>query len=606
MKKASKVLSAAMALTLGLSLVSYGTAKTEQAVAESAAQDAVVQSGGEMGGYLYVHFINAESAESDEQLHFSISPDAKDWYILNNGDPVSSITPSAPLGSQGGIRDPYILRKHDGSGYYIIATDLSIYNINGNWGASQSDGSHNIIVWDTDDLTELGEPRMVEIAAPNATCTWAPEAVWDDEKEAYMVFWSVLANKSWNNNGNWETGMYWTHHVYRCYTTDFVTFTEPEIYIQSEQQTIDASIIKEGDTYYRFTKIETDTGDDIFNANYGSKTIFMEKCKSLSGEWEMVTTYTLDGKHWSKVGGFEGPSIFKLNAKDTNGTDQWCLMLDDYGGAGYTPFITNDIEKGEFTRAADINFDSHGRHGAFMSLTKSEYDALCEKYNIKLEEEEREHKEVFSMNVSGADGDEILEYTAGMATEYGTFTYEAGMNGGKAVRFDGNDYIEIDGSALAGLDGFTVSFAAKFNGVSWVMYAAPDGRALNWNDNGNKEVYVGLIWGDSGYQGITAQRWKNTGGRAPCAQAQVAQGEWKHITVVFGLKKTAIYVNGELIKTQGGPLLTDILGETPTIYLGRAQWGGGEYSDFALDGFKIHNWGMTAEEVKDNYNKVMG
>ena len=109
-------------------------------------------------------------------------------------------------------------------------------------------------------------------------------------------------------------------------------------------------------------------------------------------------------------------------------------MLDDYGGAGYTPFITNDIEKGEFTRAADISFDSHGRHGAFMSLTKSEYDALCEKYNIKLEEEEREHKEVFSMNVSGADGDEILEYTAGMATEYGTFTYEAGMNGGKAVR----------------------------------------------------------------------------------------------------------------------------------------------------------------------------
>ena len=45
MKKASKVLSAAMALTLGLSLVSYGAAKTEQAVAESAAQDAIAQSG---------------------------------------------------------------------------------------------------------------------------------------------------------------------------------------------------------------------------------------------------------------------------------------------------------------------------------------------------------------------------------------------------------------------------------------------------------------------------------------------------------------------------------------------------------------------------------
>lgn len=584
----------------------YAAGKTAVSYAEDAASD-------EMAGYLYVHFVGTEQSQSDEQLYFSISPNAKDWYVLNNGNSVSPITASNPEGSQGGIRDPYILRKHDGSGFFIIATDLSIVNIGGNWGASQQNGSHNIIVWETDDLTDLGEPRMVEIAPENATCTWAPEAVWDDEKQSYMVFWSVLANKSWNDDGEWKTGMYWTHHVYRCYTDDFVNFTEPEVYIESEQQTIDSTIIKEGDTYYRFTKIESDKDDSFYNPNYGSKTIFMEKCKSLSGEWEMVTTYKLDGMHWSKYPtAFEGPSIFKLNPKDTDGKDQWCLMLDDFVGVGYTPFMTNDLEKGEFTKATDISFDTHGRHGAFMSLKKSEYDALLKKYNLQLEETEREHKEVFSLSF-----EDDATATVGTATAHGSIEYVDGVKTGtKAAKLtmSDQDYIEVDGSALAGLDGFTVSFAAKMNhptgdssGRSWFFYAARNNDPIIWNANGTHEKYVGLIWGEGGSQTLAAQRFWD--GRTPSPSATVAasESEWKHITVVFGKRYTSIFVNGEQVaRTASAIDLTTILENTPTVYIGRAQWSGGEYSDCTIDEFKIHNWGMSAEEVKTNYQSVMG
>lgn len=594
--KFKKFMGGALAVTLALSAATGGmlsaVAETRQTNAPLA-NDAVTyaESADEMGGYLYVHFVGTEQKKTDEQVYFSVSSNAREWYVLNDGNPVAQ----SNLGDKG-IRDPYILRKHDGSGYFIIATDLSIAG-GTSWGASQSNGSHSIIVWETDDLRDLGEARMVEIAPKNATCTWAPEAIWDEEQNAYMVFWSALANKS--------TGMYWTHHVYRSYTTDFNTFTEPEIYIQSEQKTIDASIIKEGDTYYRFTKIETNTGDDIYNPNYGSKTIYMEKCKSLSGEWEMVSTYSLDGKHWSQVTGFEGPSIFKLNAKDTGGKDQWCLMIDDYGGIGYTPFLTDDITRGEFTKATDISFDCHGRHGSFLPLTKGEMDSLCAKYNLKLEETEREHKEIFSMSFE--DNTDVNADSA-TATAYGSISYEDGVNGGKAARFGDNCYVQIESSALAGLDGFTVSFAAKLVGRTWAFYAAPSATAPAYNS----ENYLGLIWGENMSDPyLDAQRFKDGRNANASSHASksfsVSSNTWKHITVVFGLKSTTVYVDGEeFAKTATATALESILGSNPTIYIGRANWGGGEYSNCVLDEYKIHNWGMTAAEVKANYNAVMG
>ncbi len=603
-----KFMGGALAATLTIAAFSGGviSAEAEDSAPEGSAFNVAApytEGGDEMAGYLYVHFIDQEQNAKKEQVYFSISPNAKEWYVLNDGNPVAEST----LGERG-IRDPYILRKHDGTGYYIIATDLSIYNINGNWGQSQQAGSHNIIVWETADLTDLGEPRMVEIAPENATCTWAPEAIWDDEKDAYMVFWSVLAKKSWNNNGTREEGMDWTHHVYRCYTDDFITFTEPEIYIESEQQTIDSTIIREGDTYYRFTKVETNRDADFYDPQYGSKTIFMEKSKSLSGEFEMVSTYKIDGKHWSQSTGFEGPAIFKLNERDSGGKDQWCLMLDDYGGIGYTPFITDDITRGEFTKSADISFDAHGRHGAFLTLTKNEFDALCTKYGLQLEESEREHKEVFSMSFE--DNAEVNTGSAA-ATLSGTLEYVDGVKEGtEAAKFDGQDHIAIDGSALAGLDGFTVSFAAKLNhptggasGRSWIFYAAANNDNVTWA----QEKYVGLIWGENGSEDIAAQRFWNGRSPAPSKQVAASVSEWKHITVVFGKRHTTIFVNGEQVaRTRSSIDLTTILGANPTIYIGRAQWGGGEYSNCVLDEYKIHNWGMTAEEVKKNYQDVMG
>lgn len=303
-----------------------------------------------MGAYLFVHFVGTERTDMEEQIYFSVSKDGSEWKTLNGGKPVLI----SSLGEKG-VRDPFVLRGEDGK-FYIIATDLSIYHRHDDpncWVSCQTSGSRSIIIWESDNLTDWSDARMVEVAAKDAGCAWAPESIYDSEKDMYMVYWAseVAADN------------YAKERVYRAYTKDFKTFTEAEIYIDEPQSAIDTCIIKEGDTYYRFTKDET------------HKAVTMMKSKSLSRGWEDVATYTINGAAGNTVFGFEGPTIFKYH-----GENKWCLLLDNYAKhEGYKPFITEDLDKGEFVSPADFKFDMIFRHGTVMPITDEEYTRLTEK-----------------------------------------------------------------------------------------------------------------------------------------------------------------------------------------------------------------------------------
>ena len=70
-------------------------------------------------GYLFAYFEG--SGDKQEHLRFAISEDAKNWYALNDNQPVIA---SDSISTSGGIRDPHILRGEDGC-YYIVATDMN-------------------------------------------------------------------------------------------------------------------------------------------------------------------------------------------------------------------------------------------------------------------------------------------------------------------------------------------------------------------------------------------------------------------------------------------------------------------------------------------------
>ena len=317
-------------------------------VTKSVTKTVTVKDEPETTAYLFAHFMNTEGDADDEQIYFSVSKDGQNWTTLNGGAPVLT----SNVGEKG-VRDPYILRGEDGK-YFIIATDLSIYNRkqtqgSNAWGLSQTDGSQNIVVWESSDLVNWTEASLVKVAVDNAGCTWAPEAVYDPEKGMYMVFW---ASKVSDDD-------YSKQRVYRSYTSDFKTFTPAEVYIEDDVSNIDTTIIEHEGIYYRFTK------------NESRSSIIMEKSNFLDGNWTPVETYNL-----GEMTGYEGPAIYKIN-----GEDSWCLLLDYYSRSqGYKPFVTDDLAEGIFTQAADFSFDGTYRHGTVMPITEAEYNALVEQY----------------------------------------------------------------------------------------------------------------------------------------------------------------------------------------------------------------------------------
>lgn len=71
--------------------------------------------------------------------------------------------------------------------YYLIATDLRIEKGEG-WQAAQERGSRDIIIWESEDLIHWEKERAHTVGIREAGCVWAPEAVFDEEEQAFLVF----------------------------------------------------------------------------------------------------------------------------------------------------------------------------------------------------------------------------------------------------------------------------------------------------------------------------------------------------------------------------------------------------------------------------------
>lgn len=295
------------------------------------------------GGFLFATF-KGEQSPMTEQVYFGLSRDGRDWKALKDGEPVLVST----LGEKG-VRDPYLIRSPDGEKVFAIATDLSIHLSQHNWDRAVTAGSRSIVVWETEDLVDWGEPRLVEVAPDGAGCTWAPEAIYDKEQGDYLVFWASTTRRD----------EFKKHRIWAARTKDFREFGEPFIYIEKESDVIDTTIVSEGGRYYRFSKDET------------TKAIMMESCETLAGRWSEVDGFSLAG-----LKGYEGPACFKLEEEE-DGKAKWCLMIDFYSkGEGYKPFVTEDLSSGEFDPAPDIRFPFRFRHGSVLPVSEEEYQRL--------------------------------------------------------------------------------------------------------------------------------------------------------------------------------------------------------------------------------------
>lgn len=305
-------------------------------------------------GYFFTYF-TGEGTATGEQVYFALSNDNDplNWRELNNGKPVLTST----LGEKG-VRDPFIIRSPEGDKFYMIATDLKI-NGNGNWGRAHTWGSRSIMVWESNDLVNWTDQRMVEVAPEEAGNTWAPEIMYDNTTGEYIVFWASRMFDDASHTGSAYQKMMYSK------TRDFYTFTEPQVYLDYGYSIIDTTMIEHEGKVYRFTKDEQNNGDP---APFG-KMIFQEVGDSI-----LDPTFKMINQGVGNIKWVEGPTIFKSN------TDKkWYLFVDEFGGRGYVPFETTNLASGVWTLSSNYNLPASPRHGTVIPITQSEYDALSGK-----------------------------------------------------------------------------------------------------------------------------------------------------------------------------------------------------------------------------------
>ncbi len=303
--------------------------------------------------YLFPHFTNGKNGDR-EQVWFSVSRDGLNWTDLGGDEPFLS----SHIGTTG-IRDPFIIYDKSLKRYFIIATDLCTTK-GGSWDDYAERGSRSIVIWESENLIDWTEERLVEVGIPEAGCVWAPEAVYCEEKESWFVFFA--------SNVREESELAHKQRIYGTYTKDFVNFTPTFKFMEKEISLIDTNIVWDKGWYYRFTKDET------------YKHILVDRCPVLVPEkgedYEKIHSDLL-----ADIFGLEGPECYQLP------DGRWCLIVDRYHThEGYMPLICDELSSGAFYKPDEKDYDfgkREKRHGSVISISDKEYNRLVEFFSDK-------------------------------------------------------------------------------------------------------------------------------------------------------------------------------------------------------------------------------
>lgn len=304
-------------------------------------------------GYLFAYFEGSGDKDKQEQLRFAVSENAMDWFALNNNQPV---LPSSEISNTGGIRDPHILRREDGKGFYLTATDMF---------ANKNGWAHNpgIVMLRSGDLTNWTH-SVIDLAKAypkkfnTVKWVWAPQTIYDAKTKKYLVYFTVRFE------GDNKLDFYAAYA-----NKDFTGFeSEPRLMFSPRHGAIDGDIIYRNGSYHFFFKGHTKdaSGKEVKNG------IQKATSKSLWGPW--VEDYKYLDAYSEKGTVVEGSSVFKLN-----NTDEYILMYDLYTNLRY-----------EFQRSSDlVNFTQkpesfrknfNPRHGSVIGITREEARLLQKKW----------------------------------------------------------------------------------------------------------------------------------------------------------------------------------------------------------------------------------
>lgn len=423
-------------------------------------------------GYLFAYFEG--SGNKQEHLRFAISEDAKNWYALNDNQPVIA---SDSISTSGGIRDPHILRGEDGC-YYIVATDMN--TVKNGW-----KDNPGIVLMKSKDLVNWTHSKIVlkedyKEHFSDAYWVWAPQTIYDKKAKKYMIYFTL------QRTGDGRKSMI-TYYAYA--NKDFTGFeSEPKVLFKAKYNCLDNDIIERNGVYHMFYKgnIKNAEGKEIQNG------IQQATAKNLKGPWKEDFKF-IDAYADSKTG-VEGSGVFKLNDKN-----EYVLMYDLYGSSRYEYQTSKDLNTFS-TKPESFRKDFFPRHGTVCSVTKDEMERLQQKWGYVLN---RSYTGQGNPILPGFHADPEILYSnkTGKYYIYSTTDGKPGWGGYKYYVYSSADLKEWKNEGVA-LDAKSDQIAWA-NGNLWAPAAIEVKQkngsykyylyfSANPNDNGRKQMGVAV------------------------------------------------------------------------------------------------------------------
>lgn len=297
--------------------------------------------------YLFAYFTG--NSTTQQRIHFAVSKDGYHFTPLNNNEEIITQTKGTL-----NCRDPYIFKGQDGY-YYMIATDMDCNT--GWWGNSTS-----MVIWRSADLINWTDETIIDMAQITNTWIgrcWAPQVIWDENEQKYMVYLSLYTDG--DDNGT---------EIYYSYTDDLLDqshYSYPQLLYKptSGKDAIDADIIfdKKTGTYYLYYKDEDNA------------TICYVTSKNLTGPYSDASNPT---KVLTSDVALEGCNSYFLN-----GTDTLVMLADAYLNGYFVLNISKDFQNFSTLDNSETTINEcQPRHGSVISISDAEYDSLVSEFGI--------------------------------------------------------------------------------------------------------------------------------------------------------------------------------------------------------------------------------
>lgn len=334
-----------------------------------------------------------------QQIYFasSIGNDATAWKPVDDGAPVLTSTKG-----MGAVRDPSIVRSPEGDKFFLIATDLEVGSSSAersreNWREEQTDAGRHIEVWESNDLLNWSEQRHVLIAPETAGPVFAPEAIWDPEIGAYVVYWTSSPAPEKPSRG----GRYIPFKTQTLYTTtrDFITFTPAKVMNDRPgQRSFHPVIIRndEDGMFHRFISECSMAKNTTQLVPCRGRDIYQERASSIfapEDEWELVAGW-ITHKAMNTTDA-RAPLIVKANPGDEGGEGYYMYVEqmryespDEPQRQQLQPYWTDDLDSGEWKPidwTSTPGYLREVRQGSIIPLTTAEHAAWRQAELISLD-----------------------------------------------------------------------------------------------------------------------------------------------------------------------------------------------------------------------------